>query len=192
MNNERLFHILLGITGSIAAYKAADLIRQMQKRGWEITVIMTRAATHFISPLTLQTLSRNRVYAEMFDPEAEWVPDHIALADRADLLLIAPCTANVMAKLAHGLADDLLTCTALACPAPLLIAPAMNDRMWDHPATQANRRLLEERGVRFVEPAAGDLACGREGRGRLADLEAILAAVEAVWQACQAKGRRSS
>jgi len=185
-------HILLGVTGSIAAYKAAELIRLIQKRGWEVTVVMTRAATHFITPLTLQTLSRNRVYVEMFDPDAEWVPDHIALADRADLILIAPCTANVMAKLAHGLADDLLTCTVLACPAPLLLAPAMNDRMWDHPATQANRKILEERGARFVEPAAGDLACGREGRGRLAELDVIMGAVETILKDCVAKRRGPS
>jgi phosphopantothenoylcysteine decarboxylase/phosphopantothenate--cysteine ligase len=173
-------HILLGVTGSIAAYKAADMIRAMQRKGWTVTVVMTQAATRFISPLTLQTLSRNRVYSEMFDAEAEWVPDHIALADRASLVLIAPCTANVMAKLAHGLADDLLTATVLACPAPVVVAPAMNDRMWTHPATQANRRLLEERGVLFVEPSAGDLACGREGQGRLADLETILSTVEEI------------
>lgn len=170
--------ILLGVTGSIAAYKAAELVRLMKGRGWDVTVIMTRAATEFVGELTFRTLSQNPVYVEMFPKTSEWRPEHIALAEKADVLVLAPCTANVMAKLAHGLADDLLSCTALACAAPCVISPAMNEKMWDHPATQSNLRILRERGTRIVEVGTGDLACGYLGRGRMAALEAILAAVE--------------
>lgn len=170
-------HIVLGVTGSIAAYKAAELTRLMMKREWSVSVVMTAAATRFVGELTFRTLSRNTVAVDMFDPGLEWMPDHISLADRADVLVIAPCTANVIAKLAHGLADDLLCATALACRAPLLIAPAMNDNMWDHPATRNNVRLLKERGVLWVEPATGDLACHRQGRGRMAEPEAIADAI---------------
>lgn len=173
-------HVLVGVTGSIAAYKAAELVRLMKKAGWDVTVVMTEAATCFVGPLTFRTLSGNPVAVEMFpDPAPETVP-HIALSDWADTMVIAPCTANVMAKLAHGIADDLLTCTALACTAPLVVAPAMNEKMWDHPATQANLGVLRERGVQVIEVASGDLACGYQGRGRLAELETILAAVKNV------------
>lgn len=170
----------MGVTGSIAAFKAAELLRLMQKKGWDVSVVMTESATRFVTPLTFQTLSRNTVGLGLFDEQDGWHPEHISYADRADLLLIAPCTANVMAKIAHGLADDLLTCTALATRAPLVIAPAMNDNMWAHPATQANKALLKSRGVSFVEVASGELACGRQGEGRLADLPSILSAVESV------------
>ncbi|MEI7880212.1 MAG: flavoprotein [bacterium] len=173
--------VVLGVTGSIAAFKAVELLRLMQKKGWDVSVVMTEAATRFVTPLTFQTLSRNTVGSGLFDEMDGWHPEHIAYADRADLLLIAPCTANVIAKLAQGLADDLLTCTALATKAPLVIAPAMNDNMWAHPATRANVVLLKSRGVAFVEVASGDLACGREGPGRLADLQDILAVVESVF-----------
>ena len=139
---------------------------------------MTRAAREFVGEVTFRTLSRNPVACEMFGEAEAWRPEHIALADRADALVIAPCTANVIAKLAHGIADDLLTCVALACRAPLVVAPAMNDRMWDHPATRENVRTLEARGARVIDVGSGDLACGYEGRGRLAALEDILAAVE--------------
>ncbi len=173
-------HIVLGVTGSIAAYKSADLIRLMRKRGWDVSVVMTRGATEFITELTLRTLSHNPVAVDMFSKEHDWYPEHISLADRAAALVIAPCTANVMAKMAHGISDDLLSCTALACPAPLIIAPAMNDRMWAHAATQANLRILRDRGAVIVDPEEGDLACGSQGRGRLAALEAIMNAVERV------------
>ncbi|MEI6166584.1 MAG: flavoprotein [bacterium] len=173
-------HIVLGVTGSIAAFKAVELLRLMQKKGWDISVVMTDGATRFVTPLTFQTLSRNTVGLGLFDEVDGWHPEHIAYADRADVLVIAPCTANVMAKLAQGLADDLLTCTALATKAPLVIAPAMNDNMWTHPATRANRELLQSRGVTFVEVGTGELACGREGEGRLADLHKILSDVELV------------
>ncbi len=174
--------IVLGITGSIAAYKAAELVRMLTARAWGVRVVMTRAATHFVAPLTFQTLSRNPVAVDMFDGSVAWVPGHIALADDAEVLLIAPCTANVMAKLAHGLADDLLTATALATRAPVVLAPAMNVRMWEHPATRENLATLSRRGVRIVEVGVGDLACGCEGRGRLAALEDIVAAVATAGQ----------
>jgi phosphopantothenoylcysteine synthetase/decarboxylase len=173
-------HVVLGVTGSIAAFKAVELLRLMQKKGWDVSVVMTDGATRFVTPLTFQTLSRNTVGLGLFDETDGWHPEHIAYADRADVLVIAPCTANVMAKLAQGLADDLLTCTALATRAPLVIAPAMNDNMWAHPATRANRELLQSRGVTFVEVGSGELACGREGEGRLADLQKILSDVELV------------
>ncbi len=166
--------VLLGVTGSIAAYKAADIVRKLQKAGHEVNVIMTPSATKFIGKITMSTLSKNPVAVGMFDEDLEWVPEHISLADKADLFLIAPCTANVIAKLANGIADDLLTCTALACAAPVLIAPAMNDRMWSHPATVANVSTLTERGVRFVDVGEGDLACGYEAKGRMAEPESIV------------------
>jgi phosphopantothenoylcysteine synthetase/decarboxylase len=173
-------HIVLGVTGSIAAYKAADIVRLIRKKGWDVSVIMTRGATEFITELTLRTLSRHPVGLDMFSKEHEWYPEHISMADRASALLIAPCTANVMAKLANGLADDLLSCTALACPAPLILAPAMNVRMWEHAATQANLKTLLGRGATVVDPAEGDLACGSQGRGRMAAVETIMEVMERV------------
>lgn len=181
-------HIVLGVTGSIAVYKAAELVRLMARREWEISVIMTRAAEEFVTPLTFQTLSRRPVGRDMFDEKDGWHPTHISFADRADVLLIAPCTANVMAKLAAGIADDLLGCTALATRAPILIAPAMNDNMWNHPATRANVATLKERGVVFADVGAGELACGRMGEGRLAPLETIVLAVETLLQTKPGKG----
>jgi phosphopantothenoylcysteine synthetase/decarboxylase len=172
--------IVLGVTGSIAAFKAVELMRRMQKKGWAVSVVMTAAATRFVTPLTFQTLSRNTVGLGLFDEVDGWHPEHISYADRADVLVIAPCTANVMAKLAQGFADDMLTCTALATRAPLVIAPAMNDNMWAHPATRANQALLQSRGATFIEVGSGALACGREGDGRLADLSDIISGVEAV------------
>jgi phosphopantothenoylcysteine decarboxylase/phosphopantothenate--cysteine ligase len=173
-------NVVLGITGSIAAYKAAELVRLMKKREWDVSVIMTEAATKFIGPLTLRTLSNRPVAIEMFpEPEPEQVP-HIALSDWADCIVVAPCTANVIAKAAQGLSDDLLSCTLLACTAPIVIAPAMNVKMWDHPATQANVAILKERGVNVLEVGEGDLACGYRGRGRLVDLDTIVATVEEV------------
>jgi phosphopantothenoylcysteine synthetase/decarboxylase len=172
--------IVLGVTGSIAAYKAAELVRLMMRKGWQVSVVMTSCAMEFVTPLTFQTLSCNAVGTGLFDEKDGWHPEHISYADRADLLVIAPCTANVIAKLAHGLADDLLTCTALATRAPLLVAPAMNDGMWLHPATRANVKLLKARGVSFVDVGLGDLACGTEGAGRLAELEVIVKRAELI------------
>jgi len=168
--------VVLGVTGSIAAYKAADLTRRMIRAGWEVRVVMTRAATEFVGEITFRTLSRHAVAVDMFGPCGDWKPEHISLGQWAEVMVIAPCTANVMAKLAHGLADDLLSCTALACRAPLVVAPAMNEAMWEHPATKANAALLKERGVRIVEVGKGDLACG-EGKGRMADTEEIMASI---------------
>ena len=180
MNHTKRSHIVLGVTGSIAAYKAAELVRLMQQRKWDVSVVMTACATEFIAPLTFQTLSRNAVGTGLFDEKDGWHPEHISYADRADVMLIAPCTANVMAKMAHGLADDLLTCTVLATRAPVIVAPAMNDAMWENPATQANVALLRSRGVVFVDVGRGALACGREGQGRLADLNSIIESVGSV------------
>lgn len=176
---ERKPHIVLGVTGSIAAYKAAELVRLMTARGWDVSVMMTRAACEFVGELTFRTLSQRPVSVEMFGDRADWVPEHISLADRADVMVIAPCTANVMAKMATGLADDLLTCTVLATAAPVVIAPAMNVKMWDHAATQANTRTLRSRGVRIVDVGSGDLACGYQGRGRMAAVDDIVSAVDA-------------
>ncbi|MCE9614542.1 MAG: phosphopantothenoylcysteine decarboxylase [Lentisphaerae bacterium] len=172
--------ILLGVTGSIAAYRAAELVRLMIVRGWDVHVIMTRSATEFVGKLTFQTLSRHPVGVEQWGDEANWRPEHIALADRADVFVIAPCTANVMAKLACGIADDLLTSTVLACQAPLVVAPAMNVHMWEHPATQANLKILQARGVRMIDVAEGDLACGYQGKGRLAPVDGIVEVVQGV------------
>jgi len=171
-------NILLGVTGSIAAYKAAELVRLMKKRGWQVSVVMTAAATRFVGELTFQTLSQNPVLVDEFERNEEWDPAHVSLADRADVFVIAPCTANVIAKLAHGLADDALTSTALACRAPLLVAPAMNENMWVHPATRDNLRLIKSRGAVIVNPERGQLACGWVGEGRLAPVDKIMAAVE--------------
>lgn len=172
--------ILLGVTGSIAAYKACELTRILVKDGHDVRVVMTAAAARFVTPLTFRTLSRNPVPTDLFAEPEQWVPGHVALADRAALVVVAPCTANVMAKLAHGIADDLLTAAALAARAPVLLAPAMNTAMWEHPATQANAEVLAGRGVRLVEAEAGDLACGTEGKGRMAEPAAIAAAAEAM------------
>lgn len=172
--------IVLGICGSIAAYKAADITSQLVKLGFEVRVVMTAASEKFITPLTLQTLSRNEVVRAAAETQPDWKPIHIDLADRASLLLIAPATANLIAELAHGLAGHPLAEIALATRAPLLIAPAMNGNMWLHPATQENVASLEKRGVRFIGPAEGQLACGYEGVGRLADVPEILAAVSKV------------
>jgi phosphopantothenoylcysteine synthetase/decarboxylase len=171
-------HIVLGVTGSIAAYKAAELVRLMVTRDWEVSVIMTKAATRFVGELTFRTLSRNPVAVDMFDMPELWQPGHIDLASRADVFIVAPCTANVIAKLANGLADDLLSCVALATRAPLVVAPAMNENMWEHPATRANVARLVERGAVVVDVGAGDLACGITGRGRLAAVETIVASIE--------------
>lgn len=171
---------MLGVTGSIAAYKAAELARMIRKRGWDVWVVMTEAAGKFVGELTFRTLSEHPVACDMFEKSQEWEIEHVALADRADALLIAPCTANVMAKLAHGIADDLLTCTALATEAPVIVAPAMNEKMWDHPATRQNVKTLRVRGVRVLDVGTGDLACGCRGRGRMAEPDVVMKALESV------------
>jgi len=170
-------NIVLGITGSIAAYKAADLASQLVKAGHDVHVVMTRSAQRFITPLTLQTLSKHPVTTDVFDEQPGWCPGHIELADRADLLLVAPASAAALARLAGGLADDALTCIALATRAPLVIAPAMNGHMWSHPATTQNAEVLRGRGAIFIGPDEGLLACGYEGAGRLWPVDDIAAQV---------------
>jgi phosphopantothenoylcysteine decarboxylase/phosphopantothenate--cysteine ligase len=150
----------------------------MKGREWGVSVVMTQAATEFVTELTFRTLSQEPVGVAMFPESQEWLPEHISFADRADVMLVAPCTANVMAKIACGMADDLLSCTVLATEAPVVLAPAMNVKMWDNPATQANLCTLRERGVRIVDVGSGDLACGYQGRGRMAALDVILSTVE--------------
>ncbi|MEI6323076.1 MAG: flavoprotein [bacterium] len=162
--------VVLGVTGSIAAYKSAEITSLLRKVGHEVFVVMTESATDFITPLTLATLSRHPVLSNLSEENGEmWKPGHIELADRTELLLIAPATANCIAKLACGLADDALGAVALATLAPVLIAPAMNGKMWEHPATQENVERLRARGVEFIGPSSGMLACGYEGAGRLAE-----------------------
>jgi len=170
--------IVLGVTGSIAAYKAADLVSRLKKRGHEVHVVMTRDAQEFITPLTLQVLSRQPVTGNLYDEKQSWHPGHIELADKADLLVVAPATANAIARFAHGIADDCLGAIHLATLAPVLIAPAMNGKMWKHPATQANVATLKERGVHFIGPEEGMLACGYEGIGRLWPVEGIEEEIE--------------
>lgn len=173
--NPRPRNVVLGVTGSIAAYKAADLTSKLAKAGCDVHVVMTSDAQRFITPLAFKTLSRNPVVTDLYDEEEGWKPTHIKLADEADLLLIAPATANNLAKLAHGLADDALTCIALALRpgAKTLIAPAMNGKMWLHPATQENVATLKKRGAEFIGPEEGMLSCGYEGIGRLWNIEDI-------------------
>ena len=168
-------NIVLGVTGSIAAHKAADLASLLTKQKCEVRVVMTADAQRFITPLPFKVLTRQPVVTDLYDEEEGWQPTHIRLADEADLLLIAPATANVMAKLAHGIADDALTCVALALnpKAKILIAPAMNGKMWEHPATRANAASLKARGVEFIGPDEGMLSCGYEGIGRMWPVEAI-------------------
>lgn len=172
--------ILLGVCGSIAAYKAADLASKLVKRGHDLHVVMTAGAHQFVAPLTFQTLSRNPVLTSVFAEKEGWRPGHIDLADRAQLLLVAPATANTLAELAHGFADNPLTEIALATLAPLLIAPAMNGKMWQHPATMRNVEILRARGAEFIGPEAGMLACGYEGIGRLWDVDDIVARAESL------------
>lgn len=167
--------VILGVTGSIAAHRAVDLASLLVKDGCSVHVVMTADAQKFITPLPFKTLSRNPVVTDLYDVEEGWKPAHIELADTADLLLVAPATANTLARLAHGLADDALSCIALALnrQAAVLIAPAMNGKMWLHPATQANVAILKKRGAEFIGPEKGLLSCGYEGIGRLWPVEKI-------------------
>src|SRR5579864_3459952 len=180
--------IALGVTGGVAAYKSAELVRRLQQEQIEVQVVMTRSAQEFVAPLTFAALSGQKVITDLFGGEApaniESAIEHIAVAQRIDALVIAPATADVIAKLARGVADDFLTTLHLATTAPVIVAPAMNVNMWEHPATRENVRILRERGVRVVAPDEGYLACGMVGAGRLAGLEAI---VEAVLQALGVK-----
>ena len=167
--------VILGVTGSIAAHKAVDLASLLTKAGDDVRAVLTADALRFVTALPFQTLTRNPVVTDLFDEAEGWKPTHIELADSAHLLLIAPATAHTIARLAHGLADDALTCIALALnpAAKILIAPAMNGKMWQHPATQANVQTLRQRGAEFIGPDEGLLSCGYEGVGRLAPVEKI-------------------
>jgi len=172
--------IVLGVTGGIAAYKAAELVRRLCQAGAKIQVIMTQAATHFITPLTLRVLSRNPVITNIFAEPVPWDMTHIALAEKAELFIIAPATANIIGKLAHGIADDVLSTIILATRAPVIIAPAMNDNMYQNPVVQENILLLRQRGFHLVEPEYGELASGKTGWGRLASLDKIMALAERI------------
>lgn len=184
-------NILLGITGGIAAYKAAALTSILTKKGANVQVIMTHSATKFITPLTLQTLSKNRVLIDTFDEDEPKAVSHIDAADNADLVIIAPASANIIGKLAHGIADDMLSTTLLAVKSPIFIAPAMNVNMYESLPVQANMKLLAERGVQFIEPNEGMLACGYVGKGRMAEPEEIVERLEEYFsQSQQFKGKK--
>jgi len=187
---ERSKTVVIGVTGSIAAYKAAEIVRLCVKRGWNTRVVMTSAATRFVGPITFQTLSRNPVGLDMFDSPEEWNPGHISIATEADAVVIAPCTANVMAKIAHGIADDLLSCIVLATKAPVIIAPAMNTDMWTNQATTENVAILERRGITVLETEEGELACGRSGSGRMLSPDRITEAISKVLDEGNSGGKR--
>ena len=174
-------NILIGVTGGIAAYKVVEVASRLKKAGANVRVMMTRAATEFVSPRTFQEITGNAVFVEMFGDAAHFHVAHVALADFADLVLIAPATANFLAKAAHGIADDLLTTTILAFDKEILIAPSMNTKMYENPATQANLAILKARGVKILEPASGNLACGVVGKGRLPEPEEIFATIEKIF-----------
>ena len=166
--------VVLGVTASVAIYRACDIVRRLMKEGFDVTVVMTEEAEKLISPLLFQSLSGNKVYRGMFEEPDTWQIEHISLAERANLVLIAPATANIIAKISAGICDDLLTCAVSATRAPVLICPAMNENMYKNKITQSNIKKLESLGYKFVEPKQGKLACGREGLGCLADAETII------------------
>jgi phosphopantothenoylcysteine decarboxylase/phosphopantothenate--cysteine ligase len=172
--------VALGVCGGIGAYKAVEVVRGLQKAGHDVTVVMTASAQHFVGPLTFEAITQHRVITSQFEPGANASIEHVSLATTIDLLLIAPATANVIGKMANGVADDFLTSMYLATRAPVLVAPAMNTNMWEHAAVQRNLRRLAKRGVRFVDPGEGFLACGWTGKGRLAEPPEIVAAAEAI------------
>ncbi len=170
--------IILGVTGSIAAYKAAEIIRRLIEKGLRVSVVMTQEAEHFITPLTLASLSGEAVFRGMFDQDEDpTVMPHIDLAREADLFLIAPATANMIGKMAHGIADNLLTCIALATKAPIVIVPAMNTQMYQNKIVQENCRKLKKNGAHFIDPVKGKLACGTTGAGHIADEGTIVKTV---------------
>ena len=175
--------IVLGVTGGIAAYKSAEIVSRLRHLGARVHVIMTRNATEFVSPLTFQTLSANPVVTDIFAAPEYWNVEHVALARLAEVFVIAPATANILAKMACGIADDMLSTTVLATKAPILAAPAMNTGMWTAAATQANISMLRERGVQFIGPDSGILACGDEGAGRMSEPEDIVAEIDRILKA---------
>jgi len=169
--------IVLGVTGGIAAYKSAEIVSRLRHLGANVSVIMTKNATEFVAPLTFQTLSANQVTVDTFQAPEYWNVEHVALAKKAEVFVIAPATANILAKMAHGIADDMLSTTVLATRAPILVAPAMNTGMWTAEATQENVNILRARGVRFAGPDSGILACGDSGAGRMSEPEEIVEAI---------------
>ncbi len=183
-------HILLVITGGIAAFKALDLIRRLRERGAQVTPVLTRAAEEFVTPLSVSALAGSKVYRDLFDLTAEAEMGHIELSRAADLIVVAPATANMMAKMAAGLCDDLASTLLLATDKRVLIAPSMNVRMWDHAATQRNLEVLKRDGVAVVGPSDGDMACGEYGPGRMAEPLEIVAAIEAQFEAGTLTGKR--
>lgn len=173
MMSQKNKTIVLGVTGSIAAYKAADLCSKLKSMEYDIKVIMTECATKLLGQQTFLTLSKNPVLTDLWKLP-DWKPGHIELADEADLLIVAPATANFIAKFANGIADDALSTYALSHDKPVLVAPAMNTRMWNHPAVRKNCKTIKENGAEIIPPAQGMLACGDEGEGRLADINDII------------------
>lgn len=169
--------VVVGVTGGIAAYKVCDLVRRLVELGGSVHVMMTRAAQEFVTPLTFQTLSGHPVHTELFNLTQEQEIGHISLADRADLILVAPATADILAKVAHGISDDLLTNVICATTAPVLFAPSMNIHMWENPITQENVTRLRKFGYTLLEPGEGSLACGTEGKGRLPEPEELLKSI---------------
>lgn len=172
--------IVLGVTASIAIYKACDLVRRLSDAGFDVTVVMTPEAEELVRPIVFQSLSGNKVYRGLFEVPEAWEIEHISLAEKARLVLVAPATANIIGKMACGICDDLLTCIIQATKAPVVLSPAMNDNMYSHPITQENIKKLKRLGVRFVEPVKGKLACGKTGPGCLASVETIVEAVQEI------------
>jgi phosphopantothenoylcysteine decarboxylase/phosphopantothenate--cysteine ligase len=172
--------VILGVTASVAIYKAGDIIRRLREKGFLVTVVMTPEACRFISPLLFEALSGQKVYSAMFESPESWEIEHISLAQRADIILIAPATAHTINKIAAGLCDDLLSCVVLATKAPVVICPAMNENMFLNAVTQQNIQKLQGLGVRFVSPKTGKLACGTVGTGCLADIETIVESVQSI------------
>jgi len=167
-------NIVLGVSASIAIYKACEIVRRLKDEAFSVNVVMTRESEELIKPIVFQSLSGNKVYCGLFDMPESWQIEHVSLADKADLILIAPATANIIAKIASGICDDLLTCIVAATKAPVLIAPAMNENMYKNKITQGNISKLKSLGYRFIEPRAGKLACGAAGIGCLAEVETII------------------
>ncbi len=173
-------NIILGVSASIAIYKACDIVRRLKSEGFSVTVVMTPEAEELIRPIVFQSLSGNKVYRGLFEETGAWEIEHISLAEKADLVLIAPATANIIAKIANGICDDLLACVVCATKAPVLIAPAMNENMYKNRITQGNINKLKSLGYRFIPPREGRLACGKKGTGCLAEVEAIIKEVKKI------------
>jgi len=174
--------IVVGITGGIAAYKTAELVSRLKKQGHEVHIIMTQSAQYFVAPLTFRTLSGNPVVTDLFAEPGTWNVQHVSLAEQADLIAVVPATANIIGKVAHGLADDMLTTTIMAAKSPVVFAPAMNVNMYQNPIVQNNISRLKELGYYFIEPGTGRLACGTEGKGRLAEIDDIESFIYGIWE----------